>query len=147
MAGIREFSREERLERACLRVAMVIRGMWEEKGDSDSRLFDWLIPDDLTVVGRSHAYDGVGRREHVVPRKVIADECHKMLKAEQSDRALADYIKHHLRIVRISHEECQRLDQKLQLGLRQSMPTDWKIGDDVYARLTAAGIEWSPLPA
>jgi len=76
-----DFSRAERLERASLRVAMLIRGMWEEKGSSDTRLLETLLlPDDLTIVGRSRALRGKGRREHVVPRLVIIAECHKMLR-------------------------------------------------------------------
>ena len=66
------FSPAERLERASLRVAMHIRGMWEEKGSSDTRLLEALfLPDELTVVGRSRSYEGKGHREHVVPRLVI----------------------------------------------------------------------------
>jgi len=47
----REYSFEERYQRACLRAAMNIRGLWEEKGSSDTRLIEGLLlPDEFTVV-------------------------------------------------------------------------------------------------
>jgi len=144
----RTYSKEERLERACLRAAMNIRGLWEEKGSSDTRLLEaLLIPDELTIVGRSHAHRQSGRREHVVPRLVIVEECHSMLEARASDAEIARFIQDHLKIVHISREEADLLDRKDSLDLRQTMPKGWKIGDDVFARLTTAGIEWSPYPA
>lgn len=140
-----EFSPAERLERASLRIAMHIRGMWEEKGSSDTRLLEALfLPDELTVVGRSRAFNGKGRREHVVPRLVIIKECHRMIEAGETDQAVAELIRNHAKIVLISAEECERLDRSAHLGLRQSMPVGWKFGDDVFARLNMAKIEWDP---
>lgn len=142
-----KFSDEERWQRACLRIAVVMRGMWEEKEGSDSRLLEsMMIPDDLTVVGKSVALiEGRGRREHVVPRLVVVNECHRMLKDGASDAEVAAYIRGHVRIVLITNEERLRLDRADQLGLRQAMPADWMTGHDIYARLTAAGIVWKPL--
>ncbi|HTM79462.1 hypothetical protein [Asticcacaulis sp.] len=138
------YTTEERLERACQRVAMHIRGLWEEKGSSDTRLLDGLfMPDEFTVVGKSHNYDGKGRREHVVPRLVIIKECHAMLERGESDLAIAKFIRDHVRIVLISKEEQERLDQSEQLALRQTMPLGWTFGGDVYARLTKANIQWN----
>ncbi len=140
------FSPRERLERASLRVAMHIRGLWEEKGSSDTRLLEaLLIPDELVLVGRSKAFPGKGRREHVVPRLVIIAECHGMLAKGATDEAIAAFIRDHVKIVMISEDECRRLDRSTDLGLRQRMPADWKVGDDVFARLKAAGIDWEPL--
>ncbi len=86
----REYSHEERYERACQRVAMHIRGLWEETGHSDTRLLEGLfLPDEFTVVGRSHNYAGKGRREHVVPRLVIIKECLAMLAEGHDDKAIA----------------------------------------------------------
>lgn len=140
-----KYTDEERLDRACLRVAMHIRGLWEEKGSSDTRLLEGLlIPDELTVAGQSNAYNGKGRREHVVPRKVIVDECHEMLRRGEDDARIARFIKDHLKIVLITHEECELLDRKANHGMKQAMPTDWVVGGDAFARLTAAGIAWTP---
>lgn len=63
----RRFSQAERLQRASLRAAMLIRGQWEELGNSDTRYLEApILPDDLTVVGQSRAWSGAGRREHVI---------------------------------------------------------------------------------
>ena len=143
----KEFSPAERFERASLRVAMHIRGLWEEKGSSDSRLLEsLLLPDELTIVGRSRALEGPGRREHVVPRRVVVEECHNMLARGEPDVAIAKFIRDHVKIVLISNEERQRLDSKAFLGLRQRMPTDWKVGDDVFDRLNHACVVWDRLP-
>ncbi len=142
----RNYTRDELWERASLRAAMHIRGLWEEKGSSDTRLLEALfLPDTFTVVGRSRAYVAPGRREHVVPRVVVVGECHDMLERGEPDAAIAAFIREHVKVVLVSKEECERMDRRDQLGLRQAMPAGWKFGDDVFARLAAAGIEWDPV--
>lgn len=142
----REYTRAERLARASHRAAINIRGLWEEKGSSDTRLLEGLLlPDDLVVVGRSRAWTGGGRREHVVPRKVVIDECHRLLAQGEPDEVIAALIRDHVRIVLITREECDRLDRRDGLGLRQRMPQGWRFGDDIHARLAAAGILWDPI--
>jgi len=141
----REYSFDERYERACLRAAMNIRGLWEEKGSSDTRLIEGLLlPDEFTVVGHSRAFSGRGRREHVIPRLVVIKEVHDMLERGATDVQIAEFIRAHVKIVMISDEECLKLDRKDQLGLRQRMPMGWAFGDDIYARLSVAEIEWAP---
>ncbi len=49
-----------------------------------------------------------------------------------------------MKIVMISNEEQVRLDHREMVGLRQAMPIGWKLGDDIFARLKAAQIEWAP---
>jgi len=143
---VEKFSPEQRLERATLRVAMHIRGLWEEKGGSDTRLLEALfIPDELTLAGHSQAFTGKGRREHVIPRLVIIEQCHRMLEARATDAQIAKFIRDHVRIVMISAEECERLDRAAHLGLRQTMPVGWKFGASLFARLEAAGIEWTAI--
>lgn len=142
----RNYTRDELWERASLRAAMHIRGLWEEKGNSDTRLLDALIlPDVFTLVGRSRAWSPPGRREHVIPRVVVVNECHRMLERGEADDVIAAFIRKHVQIVLISTEECARLDSRDQLGLRQTMPAGWSFGDDVFARLVTAGIEWDPV--
>tara|TARA_R110002167_G_scaffold21007_6_gene76510 strand:- start:10032 stop:10556 length:525 start_codon:yes stop_codon:yes gene_type:complete len=142
------FSRVERLERASLRAAMLIRGHWEELGNSDTRYLEApILPDDLTVIGQSHSWSGKGRREHVIPRLLVITECLRLLKVGANDQMLATFIAGHTKIVRISRDECERLDRRagVGLGLRQCMPADWSFGDDPFARLTVAGIAWDPI--
>lgn len=123
---------------------MHIRGLWEEKGSSDTRLVEGLfLPDEFTVVGQSLSYAGRGRREHVIPRLVVVSEIHRMLERDATDAEIAAFIREHVKIVKITHEERDRLDRRDQLGLRQCMPTGWRFGDDVFARLKAAEIQWS----
>lgn len=148
MTGRRIYTREERLERACLRVAMHIRGLWEEKGSSDTRLLEGLLlPDELTIVGRSKALKQgeARRREHVVPRRVIVNECHEMLKRGDGDEAIAAFIRHHTKIVLVTPAEAEKLDRVAELGLRQKMPDDWLFGGNVFRRLEVANIDWEPM--
>lgn len=140
----RTYTFEERYERACLRAAMNIRGLWEEKGSSDTRLIEGLLlPDEFTVVGRSLAFSERGRREHVIPRLIVIKAVHDMLERGATDAQIAGFIRDHVKIVMISDEECSRLDRKDRLGLRQRMPAGWVFGDDIFARLTAAEIAWA----
>ncbi len=67
-----------------------------------------------------------------------------MLDVRDTDEAIAKLIRDHVKIVLISTKECERLDSRAQLGLRQKMPDWWKFGDDVFARLNEAKIEWDP---
>lgn len=145
MIDTTRFSREELLHRATLRVAHVIRGMWEEKQSSHSRLVDRpLIDDELVTIGRSTSI-GAKRREHVIPCVMIVRACHEMLTRDASDEDVAAFIRQHLKIVHVTPEEARRLDSVNAVGMRQCMPANWQFGDDPYARLRAAGIEWEPI--
>ena len=136
------FSREELIDRAFLRIASIMLGMWEEKGSSDTRLLNPpLIPDEFVAVGKSVA--GSEHREHVIPRNVICYQCHKMFAEGSGVEVVAPFIRKHLKIVYISREEQQKLDSGNQLNLRQSMPAGWSFEDgDIYARLNAANIKF-----
>lgn len=141
-----KFSDQDRWERASLRVAHHMRGLWEEKGSSDTRLLEaFFLPDEFTVVGQSVKFDGLGRREHVIPKLVITKHCHDLLDQKQPDEAIARFIREHVRIVKISKDECDRLDRRDGLGLRQKMPDGWTFGDSPFARLEAVGIQWEPM--
>lgn len=139
----RSFTHSELLYRACLRAAFCIRSYYGEKQSSDTRLLEPpIIPDHLTVVGRSKAYAAPGRREHVIPRLVIVKRCHEMIVEKKSDDEIASFIASHLKIVLLTHEESRRLDLKSAFNLRQAMPADWTFGGDLYRRLADANIEW-----
>lgn len=136
------FSREELLLRACERVAYVMRGMLEEKGSTDTRLFGPpLIPDELVAVGRSQ--DDACYREHVIPRLVICDHAENMLKHGAELSAVARFIAEHLKIVYLTKRQCELLNSKQHFNLRQRMPTGWSFGHDPFARLQTAGITYA----
>lgn len=134
-----KFTAEEMLLRSCLRIASSMHSMWEETGSSDTRLLiEPLISDKLITVGQSRK--GADHREHVVPRVFICHECHKLFSANCSINEVAQFIAKHLRVVKISREEQIHLDHNLKL--RETMPIDWTVGDDVYARLREANVEF-----
>lgn len=139
---MKNFSRDDLIDRAFLRVAMMMHGMWEEKGSSDTRLLEnWLIPDDFVTVGESLA--GTDHREHVVPRMMLCEKAHAMFRDGASIEDVASFLRRFLKIVLISRAEQQRLDNKDQLNLRQKMPDGWSFeSGDVFARLAAADIKF-----
>ncbi len=147
-----KFSDDELVQRAFLRAARVMFEMWEERGSSDTRLLiEPLIPRQFVLVGVSS--DGAEHDEHVVPRKVICDECHKIFavgtdsltEKEVLIDTAARLIQKHLKIVLISKREKDRLDEGKQLNLRQRMPKDWIFeSGDTYERLRRAEIQFSP---
>lgn len=135
------YTKEQLLERNALRLAMVLRGIYEETGGSDTRLLTGLlIPDELVEVGRSFAR--ADHREHVVPRKVIWTECKRLFDAEAPDEEVARFLVAHIKVIRISRAEQLHLDSAQGANLKQCMPKGWKVGDDVFARLAAADIRF-----
>lgn len=79
-------------------------------------------------------------REHVVPCIMIHNQAFDMALVNYSAEDIAAMIERHLAIVLITPDEAYKLD--CELGLRTEMPQGWQFGDDVYARLTTAGIEY-----
>lgn len=136
------FTDEEKRHRAFLRTAMVIRGLWEEKGSSDTRLLQApLILDSLVTVGES--LKGKGRREHIVPRVVLCEAAHRMLADGASDEEVAAMLMKFLKIVHIHPDEQVLLDSSKHFNLRQCMPGEWSMFDGCeFARLKTAGIEY-----
>ena len=135
-------SREELLLRACNRVAFVMKGMLEDYGTTDTRLFGPpLVPDELVAVGRSQ--DDACCREHVVPRLIICNRAEEMLKSGVETIEVARFIAEHLKIVYLTQKQCDLLNKKKNYNLRQKMPEGWEFGQDHYARLHAAQIPYS----
>ncbi len=131
------FTDEQLASRAFLRLARILREQWEESGGGDTRLFDWLIEDRFTYIGRS--LKGDGYREHVVPKAVIRDICIQLFEAGESIENIAGVIRANLKVAAISPEEASRLDS--DLGLRTSMPAGWDHrSGDYLARLRAGGV-------
>jgi hypothetical protein len=138
-----KFNKEELIQRTFLRAASIMFGMWEEKDSSDTRLLNPpIIPDEYVKAGES--VNGREHREHVVPRVCICYQCHKMFSEGAELKDVAKFIRKYLKIVFISNEEHQRLDQGKQMNLRQKMPLGWTFeSGDVYARLHLAKIEFN----
>jgi len=142
--NVRNFAKDELLQRACERVAYVMKGMLEERGTSDTRLLGPpLVADELVFVGRSG--EGATYREHVIPRLVICKEAHSRLQSGTSLQEVGAFIAAHLKIVHLTKDECDRLNKKVQCNLRQRMPEGWSFGKDLYARLHQAEIEFTPV--
>jgi len=141
-----KFSKEQMLERAFHRIAWNVKHMWEETGRSDTRLFiEPIIPDAFVIVGQSRR--GGTHKEHIVPRVLICDECHRMFKNGEPVVAVARFIRKYLKVVLISKEEQQLLDKKAHLNMKQTMPKGWTFETGCeFARLKATGIEYDLCP-
>lgn len=138
------FSNDELIERAFYRVAWNIRHMWEATGTSDTRLFlEPIIPSSFVLVGQSKGGNAT-YNEHVVPRIILREQCHDMLRLDSSEESLSNialFIRRFLKIVKITKDEQVRLD--VDLGLKQKMPDGWTFDTgDVFARLDVAGINY-----
>ena len=79
-------------------------------------------------------------REHVVPITMIIDESIRMFEDNQSIEDVAQMIEDNLKIVHITKDQAKHLD--IDLGLRTSMPSGWAFGDNIFARLDEAGINY-----
>jgi hypothetical protein len=78
-------------------------------------------------------------REHIVPCILIYNQAVTMTMEKRSITEIAQMIKTNLAIVLITNEEAEKLDN--ELDMQTSMPENWKFGDDIFARLTVAGIQ------
>lgn len=136
---------EESRKRAFYRVAWNVHHLWEEKGSSDTRLFlPPIISDKHVIAGRS--LNGGNYKEHVVPRLMICEECHRRFASGHTVEEVAEFIEKFLKIVLITKQEQRYLDGKDQLNLKQTMPPDWSWEDgDVFARLNYAEIKFSSM--
>ncbi|MEL5848967.1 MAG: hypothetical protein U7M05_06320 [Candidatus Igneacidithiobacillus chanchocoensis] len=119
--------------------------MWEETGNSDTRLFlEPMIPNKFVLVWRS---TGGHYNEHVVPRVLLCQICHEILAIDSSGKSLkriSEIIKKHLKVVQITKEEQQKLDREFKV----SMPPGWDYeSGDTFARLKEVGIEFTLLPS
>lgn len=132
----KNFTDEELRQRAYLRLSMVLFELWEEKQIAHSRIFETLIPDLYVVSGSSK--NGSDWREHAVPCSVLRDWSYKMFDEGSSVNEVAQFVREHLKIYRISLQERIKLD--FEMGLKNKIPLHWKPGNH-FERLAAAGIE------
>lgn len=77
-------------------------------------------------------------REHANPMDWICEKIFEMLKNGDTDQIIADMIKRNLKLVLISDQEQDLLDNKL--SLRTTMPPGFNDGDDPLLRLKYANI-------
>jgi hypothetical protein len=132
------FTDEQLASRAFTRVARILFEQREEFRGFDTRLFDWLIDDRFTYIGRSIRGDDY--REHVVPRAVIRDICIDLFEGGRSIEDAAEVIRATLNVARITRQQARRLDE--ELGLESCMPQGWDYkSGDYLARLRAGGVE------
>lgn len=100
-------------------------------------LFDQI--DDIIIVGESvNRTEENTYREHIIPCDLIVSKAVEMFKNGESVTDVAIMIQQNLFIVLITNEEAYQLD--ITLKLKTIMPSGWKFGDDVLARLKAANI-------
>lgn len=95
--------------------------------------------DHIITIGQSKNGSIDSYREHIVPCIMIHNQSIDMTLAGKSIAEIAQMIKSNLAIVRVSDNEQETMDNKL--NLRTSMPTGWNFGDDVFARLKLANVE------
>jgi hypothetical protein len=108
--------------------------------DQGRQLLEADTIDHILCRGESVRYEADnGWREHIVPCILIHNEAIRMVQENCSVAEIAQMIATNLAIVRIHKDEAYKLD--VELGLRTSMPENWKFGDNVFARLKFAGID------
>lgn len=141
-----KYSAKAMHERACYRVAWNVWHLWDETGVSDTRLFqEPLIADQLVTVGQSKS--GGTNKEHVVPRRVLCEQCHEMFRDNATVEAVGRFIKEYLKIVLISKDEMARLNGKDYANLKDTMPIGWTFASgSPFARLDAAEIDYELYP-
>ena len=101
---------------------------------------DSMITLGYSIKGRKQELSGRNAyREHIVPCDFQMREGIRMFAAGATVDEVATMFKANNHILMISDEEANLLDNVL--GLRTVMPTGWEFGHDVYARITAAGIQ------
>jgi len=98
--------------------------------------------DDLMMVGESVAVrtepDSPNWREHLVPCCMIKEEAIRMVQVGDSLPIIAQMLKANLAIMIITVDEQEKVDSKYQT----TMPSGWKFGDSIFARLDKMGIRY-----
>ena len=73
-------------------------------------------------------------REHIVPLTMVIDEIFRMIKDDNATNAqIVEMMKKNVKVYHITEKQAEYLD--IKLGLRTTMPKDWKFGDDEFARI------------
>ena len=120
-------------------IATVMKSMYETGmfGMMTRNVFDSV--DD--VIALNQKTDVNNYREHIVPCVMIIEEAFRMFDEDDASVAeVAVMIQQNLFIVHIPAEKARVLD--VDLKLKTTMPEGWKFGDNVFARLDAANIDY-----
>ena len=65
---------------------------------------------------------------------MVINELFRMIKDENATNAqLVEMMKKNVKVYHITEKQAEYLD--IKLGLRTTMPKDWKFGDDEFARI------------
>lgn len=100
---------------------------------------DSMVTIGYSVKGREQELNGKNAyREHVVPIDWCINKAFTMLQSNETVNAVAEMFKRNIKVVLISDEEQDLLDNKL--GLKTTMPEGFIDGSDPLYRLTYAGI-------
>jgi len=123
------------------KMATIIKTHFDTQfGNLDRNTLGMDEVDEFIMIGESVNYsEDNSWREHIVPCDFIWRESMVMFEENSSVTEVAEFIHTHLKIILVSKEEANMLDG--ELGLRDSMPEGWKVGDSVFARLKAANIK------
>lgn len=147
----------EILDRAFIRLARYIRLMQTTDVSRDSRVFDYFIPDNAVLRGRSRKAPARNfHPEHVVPCAYIRDICLKVFdgakiydEATVVDASIEDIVpilRRLLAVVRISQDEWKCLDEGPN-ALKYSMPDNWDFETGcIYERLHEKNIAFDLIP-
>ena len=148
----------EIVDRAYLRLARYIRQMQTTDVGKHSRVFDFFIPAEAILRGRSrNATPMNSHPEHVVPCAYIRDFCLKFFGTanindevavvDASLNEIVPIIRRLLTIVEISQEERILLDEGPN-ALKDRMPANWDIeAGCIFERLHRNNIAFDLLPA
>lgn len=125
-------------EKAFLGLATMIKGAVDTEcpGYVKRPMFDDL--DSIVAVNDPLEKDSY--REHVVPIKMLIDESIRMFEDGKLVEEVEKMLENNLAVVHITKEQARHLD--IDLGLRTSMPAGWKFGDNIFARLEVANIDY-----
>ena len=142
------FPKDITLFRVCQLLVKLFRNHEEEKRYwADTRIFNYIIPEkDYVYHGTSEAAKGLPNPyyEHVVPRKVLRDECHRLIQNRcLNDDEIAILLMKHWKIVGITKEEQGIIDGKH----KSDMPEDWSFEKgDTFARFNHKDVNIEIVP-
>lgn len=140
-----QLTREQRIDRAHLRLARFYRHMLADGVDRHSRVAEYLVPADHVTRGVStmrakHGVAAGAHQEHVVPCAFIRNTALHYFGEGRSLDDVAQMTRRFLAVVDITEDERARLDDGPK-ALRDVMPVSWDPDAGcIYARLHEKGI-------
>lgn len=144
-----KFSKDEILFRACKLLVMHFKNNIEEGREvMHTRIFNYFLhPEEMFVYyGASQAVTSNTKNhiEHAVPCAVLINESFRIIKENSlQDEELANLLKKHWKIVKITKSESQKLD--FELGLKSTMPESWSFeAGNTFERFKKAKIDIVP---